>query len=163
MFSTQAFRSRRGRLLAGGIGLVTAAALLTGGPAASAAPRHHVRSTPASQITFTISEPAGSQVAVQFSGGISNITNQVGEGDNLQVFEAANDGFAMVATHSDTNVGTDLILAQTTAGTPITGTANVPSGATLSVKVNGGAAVTIQNGKFSIPVGSSLAGSHRPS
>jgi hypothetical protein len=156
MFSAQAsrpLRARRSRLLATGVGLATAAALLTSGPVAAAAPRHHVRSTSPSTVVFSLTEAAGSQVGVAFNGGISDISTQAGQGNNLQLFEAASNGFDMLATHNDVNVGSDLIVAQTTAGTPITGTANVPSGATLSVKVNGGAAVTINNGTFSIPVG----------
>lgn len=151
-------RSRRSRVVAGSVGLATTAALLASGPVASAAPPHAVRAGSPSTITFAINEPAGAQVGAAFNSGISNISLQAGSGDNLQVFEATSDGFAMLATQNGANQGSDLISAQTTPGTPITGTANVPSGATMSVKVNGGAAVTINNGPFSIPVGAGVGG-----
>lgn len=161
MFSARTshpFRSRRSRLVAGGVGLATTAALLASGPVASAAPPHAARADSPSTITFAITEPAGAQVGSAFNSGISNISAQAGSGDNLQVFEATSNGFAMLATHNGANQASDLIIAQTTPGTPITGTATVPSGATMSVKVNGGAAVTINNGPFSIPVGAGLGG-----
>jgi hypothetical protein len=149
-------RSRRSRLLTGGIGLATAAALFASGPVASAAPTHDTRATSSSTVEVAIVEPAGSQAGATFSSGISNITAQAGAGNNLQLFEATSNGFAMLATHNGENDGSDLILAQTTAGTPITGTANVPSGASLSARVNGGPSVPVNNGPFSIPVGAGL-------
>jgi hypothetical protein len=158
MFSTETPRrlpSHRSRLLTGGIGLATAAALFAS-PLASAAPRHGAHAASSSQITFSIVEPAGTQVGANLSGGISNIALQAGSGDNLQVFDATSNGFAMLATHNGENDGSDLIVGQTTAGTPITGSANVPSGASLSVRVNNGPSVSISNGAFSIPVGTAV-------
>jgi hypothetical protein len=154
--------SRRRRLLTG-VGAVAVAATAGIGNAAvaSAESPHPARAASVSQITFSISQPANSLAEVGFKGGLTNITGQAATGDNMIVFLAQSIGFAMRSGTSG-NAGEDLIVGQTTPGTPITGSATVPTGTTITASVNGGAAQTIDNGPFSIQVPAQLGATHRP-
>jgi hypothetical protein len=112
-------------------------------------------------ITFTYSEPGGDQLDVGFTGGLAGITQQTGAGSNLAVFAAYSNGFSVEGTGGSTNEGSDLIFGQTTPGTPITGNAMLPSGATLTVSINGGSSTTIKSGAFSIPNGAGVGGTQQ--
>jgi hypothetical protein len=109
-----------------------------------------------SVITFTYSEPGSDQIDVAFTGGLTGITQQTGAGSNLAVFAAYHNGFSAVANGGSVNAGSDIIVGLTTSGTPITGSAMIPSGATLTVSINGGSSVAMKSGAFSIPNGAGV-------
>ena len=96
---------------------------------------------------------------MKFTGGLSNIAQQAVTGNSLVAVTSPN-GFAIDA--SDQSSGSDIVSGQTTAGTPIMGSAVVPAGATLAAQVNGGAVQTIANGSFSIQVPAQVGGGSHP-
>jgi hypothetical protein len=156
--------SRRLASLAGGASVGAVAALLSAGAVSAAASRPaavDAGSGSTSIITFTYSEPGGDLIDVGFTGGLTGITQQAGAGSNLALFAAYSNGFSVHANGGNVNAGSDIIVGQTTSGTPITGSAMLPSGATLTVSINGGSSATIKNGAFSIPNGASVGGTQQ--
>jgi hypothetical protein len=96
-------------------------------------------------------------VNVRFAAGITDVTQQTAAGNNLLGFSAAssaaNTGFAVLssATQGGELASSQVIVfGQLSSGVPITGTATLPAGATISASVNNGAPQTINNGSFSI-------------
>jgi hypothetical protein len=112
-------------------------------------------------VTFTYSEPGGDQIDVGFTGGLTGITQQTGAGSNLAAFTAYSNGFSALANGGNVNAGSDIVVGQTTSGTPITGSAMLPSGATLTVSINGGSSTSIRSGAFSIPTGAGVGGAQQ--
>jgi hypothetical protein len=109
------------------------------------------RTTSSSAVTFYIQQPAGSTAAVKLSGGISNITSQTVGGTSIASFSALTNGFMLVSGGGTQNVGSVSVVGQITPGTPITGSATLPTGTTMSVSINNGPKQTINSGDFSIP------------
>jgi hypothetical protein len=104
-------------------------------------------------VYFSIEQPKNTFVRVSFRSGISNFSVQIGNGTAMTSFAAFPNGFEMGALRTS-NLGTAIVAGQVTPGTPITGTATVPAGATLTATFND-ASQPITNGSFSIPTGSS--------
>ena len=154
---------RRRALLAGGASVGAVAALLSAGAVSAAASRPaavDAGSGSTSIVTFTYSDPAGGLIDVGFTGGLTNITQQSVVGSNLAGFTAYFNGFSVKANGGSVNEGNDLIIGQTTSGTPITGNAMLPSGATLTVSING-SSTAIKGGAFSIPTGAGVGGNQQ--
>jgi hypothetical protein len=137
-------------------------------PVASSQPDARTAST--SSISFSINQPAGSQAKVHFTGGISTIIEQTAAGNNMLAFVAAssptNTGFAVL---SGATVGgalastTVIVVAQLVPSAAITGTATLPTGATMSASLNDGAPQQITNGGFSIAQPTTVGATRGPS
>ena len=145
------------RSLRAGVGVSCLVAVLSAiaAVAPGASSRSVSRTSSISVVTFLIQQPAHSEMGATFTGGISNITEQAAGGTSMIVFTAFSDGFVFVAGSAE-NGGSLIINGQLTSGTPITGTASVPAGATMSASVNDGPKQTINNGAFSIATPTSL-------
>src|ERR1700722_6543199 len=144
-------RSRPRRLLTAGAGLGTVAAMLASGAVASAAPRPAVGATTPAQIKFVIHEPALGSVSVDSLDGAGTITTQTATGNDMIGFETTAGGFSMHAGET-AKTSQDVIDGATPPGATVTGTATLSSGATMTASIDGGPAVAIPNGNFSIPV-----------
>ncbi len=140
-------------LIRGGIALGVAAALATAS-VATAASAHATQGQADSSITFTIQQPARSNVNVSFESGLSDISSQAATGSSMVAFIASADGF--IVTSNAANSGADLIHGEITTGESITGDALVPAGATVYASVNGGPKTAIPNGAFTIPTTASV-------
>jgi hypothetical protein len=130
-------------------------------PAASAHQRPQ-RATTAAAVTFVLNLPADTRVAVRLNGGITKITAENAAGSNMQEFGTSGSrrDFAVLSSgglgspRAHINVTIDVHLSS--AG-PITGTATVPPGATLSATVDTAPLHAIYNGRFSISTSSARA------
>jgi hypothetical protein len=142
--------------LAGAVAIVVCAAPLAGAASAGAATRPVATAAASSLITFNVNQPAGTEMHVDFTGGLGSIAEQEIIGSSLVGDTTTPSSFSINA--QDANTATDFVRADTTAGTPITGTAALPAGTTLTASVNGSPSVAITNGSFSIPVASGLGG-----
>jgi hypothetical protein len=136
-------------------------------PAASSQPRGRAASD--SDVQFTISEPANAQVRVQFASGITDIVEQSAVGNNLLAFlaatSAANPAFAVESSAPPGGglaTASVIVVGQLSSGTPITGTASLPAGSTMSASINDGPRQTINNGAFSIMTPQTLGAAPGP-
>jgi hypothetical protein len=155
-------RNFRGRLGAFGA-LAILVAVAVSAPAASSRPTGHAAST--SELSFTISQPANSQVKLGFTSGITNIVEQATTGNSLKEVTAGSAGFIIffgTPPPSESPTSTVIIDGQLSSGTPIKGVATLPAGATVSASVNSGPAQTINNGQFSITTPTTLGGVQGP-
>jgi hypothetical protein len=148
---------------------VCAGALALDAAPAIAGEAHPVSASASVNIQFSFAETSPGPVRVLFTGGITNVNQQTAlglAGTTLQQVNTSSSGWTVQpAAGPATLVATVLVSADGTAGTPVTGTATLPGGATMTATVNNGAKQTITNGSFSLPVpaGVGIGGSQRPS
>ena len=101
--------------------------------------------------------PADQTAVVTFSDGVQGISTQTAAAlgtstGTLYGFVAHQHGFGITSAEGGLlDASIDLQVQATAGSSAITGQAPVPSGATLTVQVNGGAAMPI-SGRFTIPL-----------
>jgi hypothetical protein len=149
-------RRLRTPALAGAAAIVVCSTPLASAASAGAATRPAATAAASSLITFNVNQPAGTEMHVDFTGGLGSIAEQEIIGSSLVGDTTTPSSFSINAQGA--NSATDFVRADTTAGTPITGNAVLPAGTTVTASVNGGPSVAITNGSFSIPVASGLGG-----
>jgi hypothetical protein len=148
-------RRLRTPALAGAAAIVVCSTPLASA-SAGAATRPAATAAASSLITFNVNQPAGTEMHVDFTGGLGSIAEQEIIGSSLVGDTTTPSSFSINAQGA--NTATDFVQADTTAGTPITGTATLPAGTTVTASVNGSPSVAITNGSFSIPVATGLGG-----
>jgi hypothetical protein len=137
---------------------VTAIAVCAVPLAASASAANRPAATSASSlIVLNIKQPASTEAFVRFTGGLASIIEQEIVGSSLLGDTTTPSSFSISAA-AQANSGSDYLQAPTTPGTPITGTATLPAGTTMTASINGGPSVAIANGAFSIPVAGGVGG-----
>jgi hypothetical protein len=109
--------------LAGVAAIAVCAAPLASAASAGAATRPAATAGSPSLITFNVNQPAGTAMHVEFTGGLGSITEQEILGSSLLGDTTTPSSFSINA--QDANSATDFVHADTTAGTPITGTATL--------------------------------------
>jgi hypothetical protein len=142
-------RGRRALIGAAGVG-IAAAAIGTAAAVEGPAP-HAMAATSPSLLTFNLTETAGSQAGVKFTGGAGPIANQLITGTSLTGTGTSQSAFDVVAGPRAANTSSNYMTVPLT-GSTITGDASIPAGDTITVSISGGAPITLTNGAFSIPV-----------
>ena len=117
-------------------------------------------------IQFSITMPPGQQVAIAFTGGIEDISQQsvaALPGGSLRVVTTSQTGWTLEPSGSGTVGATIFLFGYGVSGIPIDGIATVPAGAKLTASVNDGSSQTITNGDFSLAIPSTAIGApHGP-